>query len=64
MFNNISIKNRISIVSLISLFLVSTGLGLISYFITSSIIENNLENSIVSLSEEGEIGRASCRERV
>ena len=53
MFNNISIKNRISIVSLISLFLVSTGLGLISYFITSSIIENNLEDSIVSLSEEG-----------
>ncbi|HOD54998.1 MAG TPA: methyl-accepting chemotaxis protein [Candidatus Cloacimonadota bacterium] len=50
---DMKIKTRIVTLSLASLLFVSIGIGLISYFLTSSAIQSALEYSLISLSEQG-----------
>ncbi len=53
MFKNLSIRIRIIAFSLVSLMIVALGLGFISYFLASNSLKDSLENSLVSLSEQG-----------
>lgn len=47
------IKQRIIFITLTSLLLVYLSMGVVSYYLTSSAIENTLSYSLVGLSQEG-----------
>ncbi|MDX9870437.1 MAG: hypothetical protein RBS92_06910 [Candidatus Cloacimonadales bacterium] len=51
--SNMRIKQRIIFITLTSLLLVSLSMGVVSYYLTSSAIENTLSYSLVGLSQEG-----------
>lgn len=53
MLDNMKIKNRIMVFSVASLLIVSLGLGIITYLLSSNALKTNLEKTLVALAQQG-----------
>jgi methyl-accepting chemotaxis protein len=53
MLDNMKIGKRIMTFSVLSLFFVSFGIGLISYMLSSNALQKNIEYTLISLSQQG-----------